>query len=100
MSGPISPDEVVAAKANSIPDEVFDVVNELIAEKWSGRYALVLQRDIVARLKAYPKFEDVDFAAKGWLDFEPIYRQKGWGVEYDKPGYNETYPASFKFTKS
>lgn len=29
----------------------------------------------------------------GWLDLEDIYRDEGWTVEYDSPGYNETYEA-------
>lgn len=36
---------------------------------------------------------------KGWMDIEPIYRKSGWRVEYDKPAYNETYPATFTFSK-
>jgi hypothetical protein len=34
-----------------------------------------------------------------WLDFEPYFRKAGWGVYYDKPGYNEDYEASFTFTE-
>ena len=30
---------------------------------------------------------------------EPLYREKGWNVEYDKPGYNEFYKARFIFKK-
>ena len=33
------------------------------------------------------------------MDIESIYRADGWGVYYDKPGYNETYTATFEFTK-
>jgi len=33
-----------------------------------------------------------------WLDVEPIFEDCGWKVEYDKPGFNENYPATFKFT--
>ena len=36
---------------------------------------------------------------QGWLDFEPLYREVGWNVEYDKPAYYEHYDAYFKFTK-
>jgi len=100
MSGPISPGQVVAAKEQQIPEEVFQVVNDLIVEKWSNGSATILQRDIVSRLRAIDGFEDIDFADKGWLDFEPVYRKKGWVVTYDKPGYNETYPASFQFRKA
>lgn len=26
-----------------------------------------------------------------------VYEQYGWSVEYDRPGYNETYSTSFTF---
>jgi hypothetical protein len=32
-----------------------------------------------------------------WLDVEDIFRKAGWKVNYEKPAYNESYPASFKF---
>jgi hypothetical protein len=32
------------------------------------------------------------------LDIEPIYREAGWIVEYDKPAYCENYDANFTFT--
>lgn len=34
-----------------------------------------------------------------WLDVEDIFEEVGWKVVYDKPGYNESYPANFEFTK-
>lgn len=34
-----------------------------------------------------------------WLDVEDCYRAIGWAVNYDKPAYNETYPATFEFSK-
>ncbi len=32
-----------------------------------------------------------------WLNVEELYRAQGWTVTYDKPGYNESYPATFTF---
>jgi hypothetical protein len=34
---------------------------------------------------------------KGLLDVETVYERAGWKVTYDKPAYNETYPATFRF---
>lgn len=34
---------------------------------------------------------------RGYLNVEEAYREQGWSVVYDKPGYNETYDASFEF---
>ena len=35
-----------------------------------------------------------------YLDVEELYRQEGWLVTHDKPGYDETYPATFTFERS
>jgi len=35
----------------------------------------------------------------GWLDVEDAYRAQGWNVVYDRPGYCESYEASFIFTR-
>lgn len=34
-----------------------------------------------------------------WLDIEDSYRAVGWHVEYDKPGYCESYEATFTFKR-
>lgn len=95
---PISPDEVLGQKKASIPDVVFEVFNELIAEDYSNGYSSFRQDEVVKRLvkKGLKRAEIFD---KGWLDIEGIYRDAGWKVEYDSPGYNEDYPAIFNFSK-
>ena len=35
--------------------------------------------------------------SEGYLNVEEVYREQGWVVSYDKPGYNESYDANFKF---
>jgi hypothetical protein len=105
---PITPNEASKAKATSIPDEVFEAFNELIAEKLDGNSATVLQKDVVARIILKIRHNDRSRSENairnqiyeyGWLDVEPAYRRAGWKVEYDKPGYCETYEASFEFRK-
>jgi hypothetical protein len=93
---PIRPDEVAEEKLNTLPESVIEVFNDLIAENWDGKSSHVLQRDVVDRIKR--KMETNHFKTS-WLDVEDIYRRAGWDVEYDKPGYNESYDASFTFTK-
>ena len=103
MIEPILPSEVEQIKASNIPDEVILAFNELIAEKWNGSFSVIKQDDAMERVLR--KFEVAEkfwtrnkiFENK-WLDVEYIYRQKGWNVEYDKPGYNESYDAFFKFS--
>jgi hypothetical protein len=101
---PLSPDEVLEKKQASIPDEMLEAVNEMIVKKWNGSEATFKQEDVL----------DLYFLKKGenniqknrdkvfdnhWMDFEDIYRKAGWGVSYDKPAYNESYPATFTFKK-
>jgi hypothetical protein len=33
------------------------------------------------------------------LDVEPIFRDAGWTVIFDKPAYNESYSSTFEFKK-
>jgi len=98
-SQPITPNEVVRLKEKILPNEVFDAFNELIAKKWNGRSSTVLQCEVVKLLKGKMQLEDTSIIFdNNWLDVEPVYRDAGWVVKYDKPGYNESYEASFKFT--
>lgn len=97
---PITPDQVAEEKRTIIPDEVIAAFNELIAKNYrSGDgSAAVKQKDVVFLAiektgHTRPAF-DLD-----WLEVEDIYRGAGWNVEYDRPGYNETYDAVFIFTK-
>lgn len=94
LGRPVKPDEIVDLKATVTPPEVFDVVNELIALNWDGNRANFKLSDVKDKIRA--KLGEVKLE---WLDFEPIYRQSGWGVSYDRPAYNESYEANFTFKK-
>lgn len=102
MSGPIKPSEVAAKFVDIVPEEVFEAVNELIAKNWNGSGARVLQKHVVALAIAKIQARDSTFAPHmfdyKWLNIEAAYRKERWKVDYDKPGYNEDYDASFTFT--
>lgn len=97
---PISPHEVVGKKKSLLPDEVLDAFNELIAEHFSGRSSKFEQSKVIDRIleKFHHKLEKDELFKNHWLDVEDVYRESGWIVEYDKPGYNESYAATFKFS--
>lgn len=95
-SKPITPDEVVGVKKVIIPKKVFEAFNTLIAGNFSGSSAVVGQDEVVTLMVANGLSEG-DIYDKGWLDVEDVYKSAGWIVEYDKPGYNEDYPATFTF---
>lgn len=93
MSGPITPDEA-AMGAGFVPGIVFDVVNGLL----STGLRTIRQEEIVRRLVARGMKRSEAFE-NGCLDFEDAYRSVGWVVEYDKPGFNETYEPFWTFRR-
>lgn len=101
---PITPDEILDAKEASIPDEMFEAINELIVKNWNGSESRFRQNDIIELFLS--KIGENNIQANRekifdnhWLDFEDIYRKLGWKIYYDKPAYNEDYPATFEFSK-
>lgn len=113
---PITPAAAKAARVKVIPQEVFEVVNELIIQnlKPNGStkiYARVKQQDVVNEIlkhavlkeklqESFPKttLQSAIFDS-GWLDFEEAYRDSGWSsVTYYKPAYNESAEPYFEFT--
>jgi hypothetical protein len=96
MSGPIRPDEVISKKASQLPEEVFTIFNELIAQDWDGDSATIEQSDVVTRLVAAGISSNRIFD-EHLLDVEPVYRAAGWVVVYDKPDRGGS--GWFKFSK-
>ena len=100
MTKPITPDEADKLKVLVFPSAVIEAWNELIIKSWNGRQAVVMQDDALRLIVDRMKCSRERVFDQRWLDIEQVYREAGWTIEYDKPGYNETYAASFKFTKS
>ncbi len=99
MVQPIKPSEVILKKALFIPDEVIEAFNELIAKKWNGTLAIIKQNEIVELVGAKLSLDSVRPFDRNWLNVEDIFRDVGWMVVYDKPGFNEQYGATYTFTK-
>jgi hypothetical protein len=95
---PITPDEV-AKGLKPIPDGVIAAFNALIVRRWDGYMAVVAQEDVLERLAVGDRARQQILDAH-WLDIEGHYSEAGWDVEYDKPGYNETYDPKFIFRKA
>jgi hypothetical protein len=94
---PISPAEVKVNKLAGIPDAVFEAFNTAITKNFDGHSAFVRQEEIVSALVKMGHDRHSIFE-NHWLDIEPVYEKQGWKVEFDKPGYNESYDANFTFT--
>lgn len=95
---PITPEEARNNKKLAIPDEVIQVVNELLVRELNGSYATLYEDEIVAEvLKRMPHLTRESVFKNKYLDFEPLFRESGWDVKYDSPGFNESYLAHYVF---
>ncbi len=94
---PISPEGFVDQKNKSIPEKVIEVVNKLLTLSSTSKHIVILQKDIISEL-IKNGFDEDEIFKNHWLDFESLYRDAGWNVEYDKPGFNESYEARFIFS--
>lgn len=96
---PITPEEAGFAKAGVLPVEVLKTWNEMIIVKVSNGVARITQDQIIAALMKTTGVEREAVFKSGWLEIEDLYRAVGWDVDYDKPGYNESYQPIFTFSK-
>lgn len=94
---PIKPSDIATAKQTAIPEVVIEVINNLLALKFSNGRATIYQKDIVNSLLKNGDISKDEIFNLGYLNFEEIYREQGWKVTYDKPGYGESYDAFFEF---
>lgn len=97
---PLSPSDIDSNLENIIPEFVIQAVNNLLKKEYRNGQPVVLQQDeIIAEIRRVnAKTKRSTIFDQHWLDFESIFQKSGWKVEYDKPGYNESYPATFTFT--
>jgi len=94
----IKPSDIMDNLNTIIDPAVIQAVNEILKEKFRGDSVTILQKEIVSRaIKINPKLTSDILYKNHHLDFEPIFRKAGWSVRYDKPGYNESYEATFEF---
>jgi hypothetical protein len=97
---PCTPDEIGSLKLKVFPKEVFQSVNELLAENFTAGRADIYQDDIIARIMSKMEITRQQIFDKGLLNFEEVYSNYGWKVSYDKPGYNESYKPVFRFRRA
>lgn len=112
---PLTPEEAFKAvkesKIQGIPPFVVQIVNDMLVESLKKRESTnvsIKQDDIIDRIL---KHEDLlyvkhgcsmrssrqDIFDFGWLDFEDLFSEYGWDVQYDKPSYGDDYKTCFNF---
>lgn len=104
---PFSPDEAKANKVHTLPVQLIQAINELLSEKYTdGGTIRITLKDLKARCRRVFGQDGMSSNAdpiSSWpdsvWDFEPVYRQQGWSVMYDKPAYNESYDGFYAFKR-
>lgn len=94
---PINPSDIVALKRGTIPEQVIEVFNELIAKYWNGSQSTFSSKYVAALIAERMGITPLEVYQKGLLDIESIYEKQGWNVIFDNPGFNESYEAHFVF---
>jgi len=98
MIKPITPKEALDIKLTRIPDEVIKIFNDLIIENLKNDRSTIQQEKVVDLISMTLGIPVKDIFKQSLLDIEKYYEKAGWDVVYDRPGYNEDYPATFKFS--
>ena len=104
MTKVITPKEALKAKLEAIPDFVIEAFNTIIVRNLDayGRSSFKVHEVVELILNSSSKdngFSRQEIYTNKWLDIEKIYREQGWKVEYDQPGYNEDYDAYYTFSE-
>lgn len=96
---PLNPSKIDATLDNQIPDEMIEVINELIIKNWSrsSKSATIKLSEIVNSFTKKTDIPSKEVFDNKWLDIEDIFGNEGWIVKYDRPAYNEDYPPTFNF---
>lgn len=92
---PLSPQDLAGRLC--IPDFVIEAVNELLRKHYDGHGCTITLKEVEAAIEKAKPQEAV--WQKNWLNFETLFRENGWSVDYDQPGYNETYAAHYRFSR-
>ena len=93
---PITPKE--AASGSHVPDIVIETVNDYL-KSYGSAQRIVLKQDELVNALIEKGLSRSEIFGRGWLDFEGMFVQAGWDVEYEKPGYNEPGSACFIFSR-
>lgn len=95
---PLTPTQVATKVKSEIPGFIIVAVNQLLVEckKSTTNIIVITQDQIVERgLKLAPRADITRqaFFSRGWLDFEELFNDYGWSVEYVAPFYHENSDA-------
>ena len=93
---PLSPDEV---KNSGFPDSIIKIVNDAIKKNFKRGKAILYQDSLAVTMSCFLGISRDIVFKNGYMDFEQLYRDQGWIVEYYSPDRDETWKALFIFKK-
>ena len=85
---PINPEDI---DNKELSDELVERVNNLIRMNWNGHSAEIILDHITRPSTTYQNGD--------WRAICRLYKEYGWDVETDFPGYCENYKAKLIFRK-
>jgi hypothetical protein len=95
----LSPKDIMGDLPNIIPPVVIEAVNNLLKKGFRGIQTTIKIKDLATEVKNLGgPSKDKLFKDKS-LDFEDIFRKKGWHVEYEQPSYGDSdFDSYYTFT--
>lgn len=93
----VTPAEARRASGSAFPGVVFDVFNEHLARRIGDGEVTVDQGEVADEIARRLGITRAQVFERCLLAIEGAYEAAGWHVTYDKPGFSETYPATFTF---
>ncbi len=84
-----------------VPGFVVEIVNQMLTEGSDRSSIVIRQDDVITQIlnRGHVGVTRGAIFDNHWLDFEDIFREGGWKVTYDKPGYGDSYAAYWRFEK-
>ena len=101
VSGPITPKFIEDNLEYIIHPAVIQAVNELLKESYRpGKSVILTIKKVIQKTKSIcPELTAEKIQENKWLDFESVFRNVGWKVKFDSPGWDENYESFYEFSK-
>lgn len=94
---PVRPEDVFKQEEHTIHPSMIRAIN-LFLTRFDGKQAIITVEELIDKFLEFESKWTRDMIwKKKQLDFEGLYKDSGWDVIYDKPGYEETYKPFYLF---
>ena len=95
----ISVQETIEQSKLKLPEEVFDVLNEMIVKNWNGHESSIDELDLLDKIRGVLNLTAEEVRARGYLEIHKLVETNGWDIENVSSGnYRDGYINKFVFT--